>query len=93
MTDRIDVQVELGCLFGTVHASLVGDGFVGAHVEIDGNVITDTGLLRLPTGADAEIELFRIAKRAYERACTEIAVSPAGRDIHALAVAALGEVA
>lgn len=42
---RLDAEVEVGCMFGKVHASFVGDDYYGAHVEIDGNVIFDTRVL------------------------------------------------
>lgn len=70
---RIDAQVEIGCLFGMVHASVVGDT-VGAHVEIDGNVISDTGLVVHSATDSIELRgaLFQIALVALRDAFFQV---------------------
>lgn len=53
---RIDAEIELGgILFARVRASFIdGTRLVGAHVDLDGNVLGDTGLreTRLEDAAD-----------------------------------------
>lgn len=58
---RIDAQIELGCLFATVHASASG-GWVGAHVDLDGTVLSDTGLVPL-LGDETDEELVWAVRR------------------------------
>lgn len=80
-THRLDAQIELGFLFGMVHASFVGEGYglYGAHVEIDGNVIYDTTVRSCFHPTDDEILVIRalrkIAEMAWRGAMNEIGVS------------------
>lgn len=69
----LSTQVDLGCLFGEVHASVVFGTHIGAHVTIDGNYIeeSDRGLVALPFGLDlleVQIRVRRIALDAVARA-------------------------
>lgn len=49
---RIDAQFDLGFLFATVRASVVGD-CVGAHVDLDGTVLANGTLRPLADPSDA----------------------------------------
>lgn len=75
---RIDAQIELGCLFATVHASALM-GCVGAHVDLDGTILSDTGLRPL-LGDEDEWELVRAVRRvatdAINKAHREIGLEP-----------------
>lgn len=62
-TPAIDCEVEIGVLFGRVNASIVFGTHVGAHVTIDGNVISDIGLRPLAEGLDA-IDTIRAVRQA-----------------------------
>lgn len=43
--DAFEAEFELGgTLFATVRASIINDWVIGAHVNLDGNVLGDTGL-------------------------------------------------
>lgn len=71
---RIDAQVDLGFLFATVHASIVGDS-VGAHVDLDGTVIADTSMRPLPDDADL------VAQARAVRSAAVTAIIAAHREI------------
>lgn len=72
-TPRIDAEFELGgVLFATVHASAVHD-CVGAHVDLDGNVLANGNLRPLVDPSDAlgvaiavRQEAFRAIRVAHE---------------------------
>lgn len=78
-TPRIDHEIEIGCLFGMVHASVCGDSY-GAHVEIDGNVIWGGNLRPLPTSDPVEVArcVRAEALRAIRLAHAEIGVEFTG---------------
>lgn len=62
MAPSIEAQVDLGSLFATVKASVIHD-CVGAHVDLDGTVISDTGLYPLTEDAD-EVDVFLAVRAA-----------------------------
>ena len=80
-----DFQVDLGFLFATLRASVVFGEFTGAHVDLDGTVLADTGLRRIPEGSDSFAimqELRHQATVALMRAHREIGAPCEPADVH-----------
>lgn len=96
----LTAKIELGVMFATVHASILFDGaFVGAHVDLDGNVLGDTGLQEY-VGEEhfgAVMALRRAAFAAVVRAHREIGMEvdnkTAVRQALAVALPHLGQAA
>lgn len=87
---RVDARIEIGCLFGMVHASIVGDSY-GAHVEVDGNVLADSGLRPLPEGDDWTVAaaIREVARAMVAKAHDETATPypAAARQLNAASIA------
>ena len=59
--ERVEVQIDLGFLFATLHASFVGNDAFGAHVTLDGTVIANGNLRHADERHDAidRVRMFR----------------------------------
>lgn len=76
---KIEAQIELGVMFATVRASFI-DGYrlVGAHVDLDGNILGDTGLVE--TRIDAAVDGERNGAVRALRQAAAVAVMNAHRE-------------
>jgi hypothetical protein len=64
---RIETQIDLGCLFAKVVATSssdsLGNRVVGAHVDLDGTILSDTGLWPIDPSSD-EFDVIRAVRQA-----------------------------